>query len=628
MARDSWVKTLGWGCVAVMLAGVLGAGPGGAGSQPATGPAVTLEQAVHKRIGVVLDGLVADGDWDTAIGTLGETFEEVIKLGSEKQLDLFRDADFALRLAIQMKQVDQDERATVLKYLRANDTLAHTLVFLVHGSDKPADVYKVLARLIAERGSGANAGQLEKYATLTAALCVVHQREVVRQINENATKSPEVVELFDYYSKNEAGMFFGIRGVPAELLTYVVDTTASVEDMKWAARKYGKDAAVGVHFFDVPYDYASFTKGTSKKINAVGYTLPNLLKYGGVCADQAYFACSVGKAIGVPTGYATGASATVGHAWVGFLQSDKGGWWNFNMGRYPEYQGVRGNVTEPQSGKSVPDSYVSLSAELIGTKAQNRDNAVALADAARLLVELGKREQAELAGDEHLTGVGKIKRRADVGSALEMVRLALRENPALAQGWFVVRDLAREGKLTTGQKGEWSDLLLKMCGKKYPDFALAVLEPMIESVDDPKEQNRLWNLAFNMFQGRADLAASIRMGQAQMWEAQNQTALAGQCYQDVIERYCNSGPFVLGALAGAEKLLRDSNKADRVVALYEGAWSKLTAPGKMASPFAAQSNWVRVGAMYAEQLAAAGQKQKAASVQAQVDAALGVAVAK
>ena len=57
-----------------------------------------------------------------------------------------------------------------------------------------------------------------------------------------------------------------------------------------------------------------------------------------------------------------------------------------------------------------------------------------------------------------------------------------------------------------------------MCGSKYPDFAWAIIEPMILTVDEVKEQDRLWTAAFGIFQGRSDLAASVRMAQARMWE--------------------------------------------------------------------------------------------------------------
>jgi hypothetical protein len=111
------------------------------------------------------------------------------------------------------------------------------------------------------------------------------------------------------------------------------------------------------------------------------------------------------------------------------------------------------------------------------------------------------------------------------------------------------------------------------------------------------------------------------MGQARMWEALGETAMAGQCYMDVIERYANAGPFVIGALAGAEKLLAD--KPDKIVLLYEQTWAKIKKPEQMAGEFMQQSNWYRVGTMLSDKLRESGDSRKADTITSQ----LGVAAA-
>jgi hypothetical protein len=199
---------------------------------------------------------------------------------------------------------------------------------------------------------------------------------------------------------------------------------------------------------------------------------------------------------------------------------------------------------------------------------------------------------------------------------LELLEAALNQNRAYPRAWFAVRELAKEGKLTLAEKKRWSDVLLRLCGAKYPDFAMAVLTPMIQTMDDTSEQNALWNAAFKMFEKRADLAAEIRMGQARMWEAKGETAKAGQCYMDVIERYANAGPFVIGALAGAEKLLAE--KPEKVVILYEQTWARIKKPQEVAGEFMQQSNWYRVGTMLAGKLREAGEMKKAEGVTAQL----------
>ncbi len=466
----------------------------------------------------------------------------------------------------------------------------------------------------------AHAAQLNDFANLAAAICVVHDRPFTRRINEHMTTAPDPVAIFEYYTTNEKLMLYGVRNVPAELLVYVVDTTSSIDEMRWALQRYAGDTQVGRHFFDITYDYGYFKSGTGKKIAGADYTLPNILRFGGVCADQAYFAMEIGKAIGVPTTYTTGSSAEVGHAWVGFLQTHGDRlFWNFDVGRYEEYRGIRGDVEDPQTRHDFPDSAVSLLAELLGTpghrtQAVDRQASAALTDATLRIAD------AAVAGqtikpetfDPPLTDARRMPRKVSVDSALELLAAALNENFADRRAWYVIGALAEQNKLTLDQKRTWSDALLNRCGGKYPDFALAVLAPMIATVDDPATQDRLWQTAFQKFQARADLAAEILMDRAALWEKQNATEKAGNVYLEIINRYCNAGPFVLSALAKAEELLGDHK--EKVLQLYAESWARIQKPEDMAGPFMQQSNWFRVGAMYADRLTAAGQSRQAQAV--------------
>jgi hypothetical protein len=585
----------------------------------------SLDTYVKTAVAAELDALEKSHDFDAVATRLDALFDQVIAVGSDKNLDAFRNAAFARRLVHQLQDLPEDQRLDTLQFFRAHDTLARTFVFMIdppsttsdspspnrryRRTAEPANPYAVLRQLREN-----HADELDKFANLATAICVVHDRPFSRQINENATTSPPAADIFDYYVTNEKHMLFGIKNVPAELLVYVVDTTASIADMKWALAHYAGDQAIGRHFFDVQYDYDNFRSAREKKVTAAGYTLPHILQYGGVCADQAFFAMSIGKAIGVPTAYTTAQSGEVGHAWVGFLQArgDKGAW-NFDTGRYPAYRGIRGNVLDPQTRRQIPDGYVSLLAELIGRKPADRQSTTALADAA-----------ARISSDDFkaapipvkLTDAQSKPRAAGAESALELLEIGLKQNAGNPRAWMIVRDLAKDGKLTLAQKIKWSNAVMKLCGEKYPDFAAALLEPMIATIEDPKQQIQIWDAAFNQFQSRQDLGAEIRMRQAKVWEAANEPAKAGKCYEEVIARYANAGPFVIPAVAGCEKLL--AGKEDKILKLYEQTWAKTQKPEGMAGMFMMQSNWFKVGTMYAEHLKAAGQSAKADTVMGQL----------
>ena len=393
--------------------------------------------------------------------------------------------------------------------------------------------------------------------------------------------------------------------------------------MTWALQNYAHDSMIGKHFFDIKYDEDHFRKGTPKKVNVNGYNLQNILKFGGICADQAYFAMEIGKAIGVPTAYASGASAESPHAWVGFLQA-KGsrGWWNFNEGRYDEYKGVRGWVVDPQTREKIPDNYVSLAGEMIGTSDVDREIAAAMTDAAtRLELAIAKEPvpYSPVPPEVAYQDLNKKYRPANSETILELLEMGLKKNNGYSRGWLTVRDLAADGKMTLDQKKRWSEIVLKLCGQKYPDFALEILGPMIQTVSDVKEQDHLWNAAFTLFLSRPDLAAEVKMNQAQMWLDDKKPNAAGLCYMEVIDRYANAGPFVLPALEGAEAQLRDTGRANKVVQLYSDTWKHITKPKDMAGPFMTQSNWYKVGKLLAAKMKEAGDDKGAAAVLATLE---------
>jgi hypothetical protein len=577
-------------------------------------------QYVHARVQANLDLLKNGGDYAEAIKSLQDLLDQAILYSPADRPEAIREADFALRLVTQLKQAPGEKREELLTFLRKHDNLAQTLVFLVREDrQRTRAMYDLLDELRQKRGE-----QLDKYATLTAAICVVHNTTRSIHANENTATSPPPVDIFDYYVKNESRMFFGIKDVPAELLIYVVDTTASISEMEWALNKYGGNPTVGKLFFTIKYDYDYLKSGGQKKLTAEGFSLQNIARYGGVCVDQSYFATTVGKAIGIPTTMDEGESGSAGHAWVGYLQfANNHAWWNFDEGRYQSYQGVQGNVSDPQLRQNIPDSYVSLLGEMIGTKAVDRQTTVALTDAAARLRVL-EEEQTTVAAppvdDVTSPSISAKPRARDTAAQLAMIESALHFSVAYTPTWFAVRDLAVANKLTLNDKRHWSDLLLRLGAKKYPDFTLSVLMPMVQTISDPKEEDSLLTAILPLFAARKDLSASIQMKQAALYQEQKQDDRALNSYADIIQRYSNDGPFVLAALAGAEKMLAARNRSEQIPLMYGQAWGLTKKPGDWSPDFLAESNWFRIGKLYAQKLAKAGDAVKAA----QVESTLGV----
>ena len=92
----------------------------------------------------------------------------------------------------ELATVEEPTRTTLLTYLREHRPVAEALVFLIRPREKPAQVMAVLDRLRQTRGE-----HLDRFPTLTAALCVVHDRQLSQRVNENTAQSEDVLRLFD-----------------------------------------------------------------------------------------------------------------------------------------------------------------------------------------------------------------------------------------------------------------------------------------------------------------------------------------------------------------------------------------------------------------------------------------------
>jgi hypothetical protein len=428
---------------------------------PAQSPQLEI---VRAKIDQALDHLADSGDLKAANAAMGVLLDQVAAHTPADQGEVFLAAAAAHRLIAQLSTVNPEVRSSVLGPLREQADLAQALAFLVKPAEKPVGAYSMLSRVLTERPQAAG-----QYPELVAAVCVVHDHPLSRRINENTASGDDPIAVIDYFIANERRMFFGVRDVPAELLVFVVDAAAPVGELAWALDKYQGDRDIGKRFFDIDYDFSHFRQGSPKKVTVAGFSLPNILQHGGVCADQAHFAVTVGKAIGVPTAYTRGRGGEVGHAWVGFLQSDgRDAWWNFDSGRYEAYQGVRGIVVDPQTGQTIDDSDVSLLAGLSLTPREARRQAAGMFDAAARLAELLKKKQPLSAPPLEDGSTKPAIRKADAASILALLEAALRLSPCDARGWDVLRSLAADGMLSLADKKKWAGVLERLCGDAYP----------------------------------------------------------------------------------------------------------------------------------------------------------------
>jgi hypothetical protein len=151
--------------------------------------------------------------------------------------------------------------------------------------------------------------------------------------------------------------------LPASELKFVVDAVAPLAELNAVQRAIHiikSDNWLG----DV-YDMVHYRKDRVQQAQfswpEPHYDLSTILTKGGICVDQAYFACEVGKAKGVPTLFFSGAGNDAWHAWIGYL--DQNGHWQLDVGRYADQQFVTGIAIDPQTWGPISDHDLKFLAE-------------------------------------------------------------------------------------------------------------------------------------------------------------------------------------------------------------------------------------------------------------------------
>jgi hypothetical protein len=529
-----------------------------------------------------------------------------------------------LRLVKQLAACPQASRVSLLAELRAHPAALEATVFAIDDAkDDPAKVYALLSRLIAKYPA-----EVDALPNLAAAVSVVHDLPWQMQLNENTAKAADPVEIFGYFARNRRKLAIDPATLPTELLVHLVDTTATIDEMDAALAKYGKTPTVGDRYSEIKYDNDAFLKSVPKKCTTApgGWNMAAIAKYGGVCVDQAYYACMVGKAQGIPTAYVVGKAAAISHAWMGYLRAQGNRYtWDFSTGRYDEYKDIRGSVQDPQTRVSLADGHIAILADAAAQKKDARIQSLALLEGARRLTEVQEANivfpppQVQGVGEEAFVDDFEAPGKADPlkpdsASRQLLIEAALRRTPSNVRAWDQVKSLARFGALDYDDKVRWAEVLFSLCGKSYADFSLDVVRPMIETQEPVEQQAKLWDATFKTYAHRPDLASLVRLAQGEMWEKAGNKTKAWDAYQDVIRRFVNEGPYAVSAATHIEQLLRSSGKDANVAEMYEGAYRKAVKPKRGSPEFLRGSNWFQLGFLYAGALMRDGKTQEASKV--------------
>lgn len=579
-----------WMLTALVLACLAGGpaprtGRRGPASAPAPNPLVTA-----------VSNAAAEGKLSGIIPKLEQEIQSLIGGMTDRDLprltQLAALREFAIYFSRLPKEKLEPTQVRTMEWLPTQPNLLKTFALATGETDSPDDVLAILTALRI-----ADPQAMEQYPDLATAISLVWDVPQ-RKRNEPEPAKLDVERpkrLMRYYMNARGRLQFDSRTLPWQLGVYMVDNVVSEDEIAWALDRYGNRGAIGMSYFDVPYDYNVFY-GTGANVQSARgrlYTLENLALWGGICADQAYFATQVARSVGVPAATAAGRGGTgeAAHAWVGVLEirGDQT-WWNWDSGRYPEYQFFKGRVVDPQTREPLWESDVSLLAELYNTPVEKRLSSIALTSVIRLFNESDR-----------------------AATLMKAINLS----PGNHQAWVELSDLGAKMKLSDGQRTQFKQVVTQYAARAYPDFAFTVLTHSI-SGRGTAEQLRELDAMRQLFPGnRPDLQAELMSARGDILRKEKRNSEALAAYGEALTSFGSVGPIAMDLLEKVDELLRDVNELPRLAEVYKYVWSRMAQPET--SAYIKTTPFYIIGTRYEAVLKESGDSAAAALVKTRLD---------
>jgi hypothetical protein len=455
-----------------------------------------------------------------------------------------------------LKPFFEGDGAELHKWFEAHPDLQEEFYIAVTPEDDLAKALQILAELHKKFPR-----KFQDYFALAIATAVTWDNEqgiydFSNECKRTHANYPEnlltATENFQYFVDTEKVMEGRAQFLPWEFLTHLINHRTAKDEREWALENYGSNrVGFGKCYSQVPYDYEMLrTESKVCKLDSQDYTLPNLVKFGGVCSQQGDFASRVGKSIGVPAEYVTGQGRFGGyHAWVMWVevkQVTKTGI-DFSLeshGRYFDDNYYVGNITDPQTGKEITDRQLELRLHAIGM------NPLAYRQTNLIMSAYPQLREAM---------------KWNTNEELKFLNEVTEMSPGNEQAWQAVARLARDGKIETAS----FRLMNVMFGKlfttfgKFPDFTWTVFDDLVTFQKNKKQRNHLFEQLVEMYEAaaRPDLAceARLRLTDYLLEESKTQDAIAGLAF--TIKKFPDEGQFVPKLLDKLESVAGKGSEA-------------------------------------------------------------------
>ena len=578
---------------------------------------------------------LADGDHDALVSTLDGVLDEAMaavdpnalvdpkqakKVLKSKSIDVLIAAAADRRLAGMLPELPEALTKRCVEELRAIPSLHHALTPLVKPDQDDLNRAFSLALDVAQEAPRAFKGR-NNPAALIAAMAVVHDTAYQDRINEHIAESGSLRELVPFLLSLPARRttMNGFLQMPPEALVHVVDLTIPASEGEWALTNYGARRGLTDLYHEVLYDWNHVIEGARKELTRQGFSLRNVMNFGGVCADQAWFTTTVMEVRGIPAAVVVGRDAMVGHAWVGWFEfSGRSARFNTDTGRYESYLKVPGMVKDPQTSDTIGEGRMGMLARFSTLDSKQRQLGRAFRTVlARVEDRMNLTSEAPTAEDAEAVAPTTPTDR------LNWIKALLAVAPSDPEAWDIVAAASQEGLFTDDTLNTFTDALLAE-SSDAPDFALEVLEAMAKGLTDAERAGTILERVAGLLErNRPDLAARALLAAGDAFQAAGRQDEAGKRYERITSTYANDGPWVLHATDKVLDVLDDQGRlAASGPAYVESIFSRVKKPEFMSSEWARQSNWYQLGMLLSETLSRTGRPRQGADVMRRIDGML------
>ncbi len=386
--------------------------------------------------------------------------------------------------------------------------------------------------------------EIQSYANLAIAVAVTwdnpgcvydytgHQRRTKSIMPKDLL---DAVGNFQYMVDARMVMQGRARFLPWEFLVYIVNHKTPRLERQWAVANYlPKRTMFGKCYHDVPYDKEMLeSKSERTRLKNRYYTLPNIRRFGGVCAMQADFAARVGKSLGVPAEYVVGLGRGLEpHGWVMWVELKQVTSTSivFSLKSWGRYRGDKyyvGESRDPQTGQRITDRQMELRLNTVGM------NPLAKRHAALVMKSYGElRKAVEMDVDEQLSFLG------------QTVQLC----PGNEAAWIVVAGMAKKGVFAirhTKTMKKTLDQLFRTFAK-CPDFTWEIFDDLISFEKGRRQRINYYQRLVVLYEaaGRPDLACKARLKLTDYLIEKKQYGQAVEGLAFTIKKFPDEGRYV------------------------------------------------------------------------------------